>query len=44
MGKINAKLYSTRDAGELTFTKECGAEVILECTGAYLTQEKCQIP
>ncbi len=43
MGKINAKLYSTRDAGELTFTKECGAEVILECTGAYLTQEKCQI-
>ncbi len=43
MGKINAKLYSTRDAGELTFTKEYGAEVILECTGAYLTQEKCQI-
>jgi glyceraldehyde 3-phosphate dehydrogenase len=43
MGKVNAKLYSTRDAKELTFTKECGAEVILECTGAYLTQEKCQI-
>ncbi len=43
MGKINAKLYSTRDASELTFTKECGAEVILECTGAYLTQEKCQV-
>jgi glyceraldehyde 3-phosphate dehydrogenase len=43
MGKINAKLYSTRDAKELTFTKECGAEVILECTGAYLTQEKCQV-
>lgn len=43
MGKINAKLYSTRDANELTFSKECGAEVILECTGAYLTQEKCQV-
>ncbi|WP_404319581.1 type I glyceraldehyde-3-phosphate dehydrogenase [Malaciobacter canalis] len=43
MGNVKAKLYSTRDASELTFTKECGAEVILECTGAYLTQEKCQI-
>lgn len=43
MGKINAKLYSTRDAKELTFTKDCGAEIILECTGAYLTQEKCQV-
>ena len=43
IGKVNAKLYSTRDAAELTFTKDCGAEIILECTGAYLTQEKCQI-
>ncbi|AXH08661.1 type I glyceraldehyde-3-phosphate dehydrogenase [Malaciobacter halophilus] len=43
MGSVKAKLYSTRDASELTFTKECGAEVILECTGAYLTQEKCQV-
>ena len=43
MGNINAKLYSNRDAKELTFTRECGAEVILECTGAYLTQEKCQV-
>ncbi len=43
MGKVNAKLYSTRNASELTFTKECGAEIILECTGAYLTQEKCQV-
>ena len=43
MGSVNAKLYSTRDAAQLTFTKECGAEVILECTGAYLTQEKCQV-
>lgn len=43
MGTVNAKLYSTRNAQELTFTKECGAEVILECTGAYLTQESCQV-
>ncbi|WP_321313933.1 type I glyceraldehyde-3-phosphate dehydrogenase [Halarcobacter sp.] len=43
MGKVKAKLYSTRDAKELSFTKDCGAEVILECTGAYLTQEKCQV-
>ncbi len=43
MGKINAKLYSTRDAAELTFTKECGAEIVLECTGAYLTKESCQV-
>lgn len=43
MGNLNAKLYSTRDAKELTFTKDCGAEVVLECTGAYLTQEACQV-
>lgn len=43
LGKVNAKLYSTRDAKELTFTKECGADIVLECTGAYLTQEKCQV-
>ncbi|RXJ91218.1 type I glyceraldehyde-3-phosphate dehydrogenase [Arcobacter sp. CECT 8983] len=43
MGNINAKVYSTRDAKELTFTKECGADVVLECTGAYLTQESCQV-
>src|SRR5574344_2235918 len=27
MGKINAKLYSTRDAKELSFAKDCGAEI-----------------
>lgn len=43
MGKINAKLYSTRDAKELTFTKDCGADIVLECTGAYLTKESCQV-
>ena len=43
MGKINTKLYSTRDAKELSFAKDCGAEIVLECTGAYLTQDKCQV-
>lgn len=43
MGKINAKLYSTRDAKELSYAKDCGAEIVLECTGAYLTQDKCQV-
>lgn len=43
MGKINAKLYSTRDANLLTFTKDCGAEIVLECTGAYLTKESCEV-
>ncbi len=43
IGKVKAKLYNTRDAKELTFTKDCGAEIVLECTGAYLTQEKAQV-
>ncbi len=43
LGKIKAKLYNTRDAKELTFTQDCGAEIVLECTGAYLTQEKAQV-
>lgn len=43
IGKVKAKLYNTRDAKELTFTKDCGAEIVLECTGAYLTLEKAQV-
>lgn len=43
IGKIKAKLYNTRDAKELTFSKDCGAEIVLECTGAYLTKEKAQV-
>ena len=43
IGSEKAKLYSTRDAKELTFTADVGAEVVLECTGAYLTQEKAQV-
>lgn len=43
IGKVKAKLYNTRDAKELTFTQDCEAQVVLECTGAYLTQEKAQV-
>ncbi len=43
LGNTKAKLYSTRNAQDLAFTKECGAQVVLECTGAYLTKEKCQV-
>lgn len=39
-GKI-IKMFSTRDLNELDF-KGCGAEVVLECTGAFLTKEKCE--
>ena len=35
------KVYSTRDANELDYAG-LGAEVVLECTGAFLTTEKCQ--
>jgi glyceraldehyde 3-phosphate dehydrogenase len=41
MGSIKAKLFSTRDVNELNFS-DFGAEIVLECTGAYLTQEKAQ--
>ncbi|CZE47050.1 type I glyceraldehyde-3-phosphate dehydrogenase [Campylobacter geochelonis] len=35
------RVFSTRDPQELGF-KEFGAEVVLECTGAFLTTQKCQ--
>ena len=35
------RVYSTRDANELDYAG-LGAEVVLECTGAFLTTEKCQ--
>ena len=34
-------VFSTRDPKELGFGK-CGAKVVIECTGAFLTTEKCQ--
>lgn len=35
------RVFSTRDANELGFA-DFGAEVVLECTGAHLTSEKCE--
>ncbi|MBS4236291.1 type I glyceraldehyde-3-phosphate dehydrogenase [Campylobacter vulpis] len=35
------KMFHTRDINELDFAKY-GAELVFECTGAHLTQEKCQ--
>jgi len=42
MGSIKAKLFNTRDANELNFS-DFGAEVVLECTGAFLTQKSAQV-
>ena len=41
VGGKKIRVFSTRDANELDF-KGCGADVVLECTGAYLTTEKCE--
>lgn len=35
------KLFSHRDPAMIDFGS-CGAEVVIECTGAFLTTEKCQ--
>jgi len=37
----SVKLFSTRDVNELDFGS-VGAEVVIECTGAFLTTEKCK--
>jgi glyceraldehyde 3-phosphate dehydrogenase len=42
--EINGKkvaMFSTRDLGELDFGS-VGAEVVIECTGQFLTTDKCQ--
>ena len=42
--KINGKevkIFRTRDPKELEFG-QCGAKVVIECTGAFLTTEKCK--
>ena len=41
IGKDKAKLLSERDPAKLDFASY-GAEVVLECTGAFLTQESVQ--
>jgi glyceraldehyde 3-phosphate dehydrogenase len=42
MGNSKVKMFRTRDAKELNF-KDYGADVVLECTGAFLTREKAQV-
>jgi len=41
IGDTKAKLFSYRDPAKIPFA-EAGAEVVLECTGAFLTQESVQ--
>jgi glyceraldehyde 3-phosphate dehydrogenase len=41
IGKDKVKLLSQRDPAKLNFS-DYGAEVVLECTGAFLTQESVQ--
>jgi glyceraldehyde 3-phosphate dehydrogenase len=41
IGNEKAKLLSERDPAKLNFA-DYGAEVVLECTGAFLTTEACQ--
>ena len=41
IGKDKAKLMSERDPSKLDFASY-GADVVLECTGAFLSQETCQ--
>ncbi len=42
MGKSKVKMFSTRDPKELNFS-DFGADVVLECTGAFLTTEKSKV-
>ena len=41
IGKDKAKILSDRDPAKLDFAG-CGAQLVLECTGAFLTQESVQ--
>lgn len=41
IGNEKAKLFAERDPAKIDFAK-CGAEVVLECTGAFLTAESVQ--
>ncbi len=41
IGNQRAKIFAQRDPAKLDFAA-CGAEVVLECTGAFLTQESAQ--
>ncbi len=41
IGKTKAKIFAERDLSKIDFAS-CGVEVVLECTGAFLTQESVQ--
>jgi len=41
IGRTKAKIFSQRNLEALDFAS-CGVEVVLECTGAFLTQESVQ--
>ncbi len=41
IGKDKAKILSERDPAKIDFASY-GADVVLECTGAFLSQESCQ--
>jgi len=41
IGETKAKIFAERDLSKIDFAS-CGAEVVLECTGAFLTQESVQ--
>jgi len=41
IGDEKAKLFAERDVAKIGFA-DCGAELVLECTGAFLTEESVQ--
>jgi glyceraldehyde 3-phosphate dehydrogenase len=41
IGNTKAKLFSERDPAKIAF-REAGADLVLECTGAFLTKESVQ--
>lgn len=42
IGKSTVQMYATRDPKELPFAS-LGVDLVLECTGVFLTQEKAQV-
>ncbi len=42
MGKIKVKVFNDRDPKNLDFAG-CGAEIVLECTGVFLSKDKAQV-
>ncbi len=41
IGDTKAKLFAERDPAKIGFA-DCGAQIVLECTGAFLTKESVQ--